>query len=196
VQAERERVRLWLHDRVLQLVEYVAAGGYAEAPDAEHLREVAALAAAELRGYVDGAPLRTPEALVPALLEVVGDAQVLSGPVPVRLVVGTVHGEVPAAVVSALAAATHEALANVRKHARASRATVRCGAAGGLAIVSIEDDGVGFDPAATPWGSGLRHSVAGRVAAVGGHVDVDTAPGAGTRVRLRVLLPDERGAAA
>jgi signal transduction histidine kinase len=50
--------------------------------------------------------------------------------------------------------------------------------------VHVEDDGIGFDPA-TSVGSGLD-GLRGRVAQVGGAVDVASAPGEGTRVTLRV----------
>ena len=83
-----------------------------------------------------------------------------------------------------------EALANVVKHARASSARVRITAAGGTVSVEVSDDGRGFDPAAVgPEHFGLR-SMRGRVADLGGRLEVTSAPGGGTV--LRVQIPAQR----
>jgi signal transduction histidine kinase len=84
-----------------------------------------------------------------------------------------------------------EALTNVRRHADASSVAIRLSAVGeGEArqvSVHVEDDGVGFDPAHA-WGAGLD-GLRGRVASVGGEVDVASSPGEGTRVTVRVPAP-------
>ncbi len=81
-----------------------------------------------------------------------------------------------------------EALANVRRHASASAVVLRLArvGAGESAQVSVhvEDDGVGFDPAAAD-GVGLA-GLRNRAEQVGGAVDVASAPGHGTRVTVRV----------
>src|ERR671910_2558782 len=51
--AERARTRAWLHDTLLQQLEFIAAGGYADVPDAVELMRVAAGASTELRAYVE-----------------------------------------------------------------------------------------------------------------------------------------------
>jgi signal transduction histidine kinase len=53
-------------------------------------------------------------------------------------------------------------------------------------VVSVRDDGVGFDPAAVTERVGLARSIRGRVEELGGQVDVATAPGRGTEVRFTV----------
>jgi len=190
VQAEREHVRAWLHDRVLQQLEYLAAGGYADEPDAAALMRVAAHAAEDLRAYVDEDDVEAPRDLGVALTQVAADARLLAGDVQIRVVVGPDALELPQPVVDALAGATREALANVAKHARARRATVRADVAGEAVIVRIADDGAGFEPARTAFGCGLRNSVLGRLAAIGGTAVVEASPGAGTRLTLTVPLPD------
>jgi signal transduction histidine kinase len=80
-----------------------------------------------------------------------------------------------------------EALTNVRRHAGASAVVLRLARVGGQVSVHVEDDGVGFDPVAVRV-SGLE-GLRGRVAQVGGEVDVASAPGAGTRVTVRVPGP-------
>jgi signal transduction histidine kinase len=79
-----------------------------------------------------------------------------------------------------------EALANVVKHARASSATVRIAAKDDTVWIEVSDDGGGFDPAAVgPEHFGLR-SMRGRVADLGGRLEVTSAPGRGTVLRVEV----------
>jgi signal transduction histidine kinase len=79
-----------------------------------------------------------------------------------------------------------EALANVVKHARASSATVRIAATDDTVSIEVTDDGRGFDPAAVgPEHFGVR-SMRGRVADLGGRLEVTSAPGRGTVLRVEV----------
>ena len=76
-----------------------------------------------------------------------------------------------------------EALANVAKHAEASRVWVAADDGGDRLVIEVSDDGVGG--AALNGGSGLR-GLADRVEAVGGRVEVRSDPGKGTVVRAEV----------
>jgi PAS domain S-box-containing protein len=82
-----------------------------------------------------------------------------------------------------------ELLLNVVKHARADLVSVAVAVEGGRLRISVEDDGVGFDPdaLAASRSFGLL-SVRERLGWLGGQVVVDSAPGAGTRVGLVVPL--------
>jgi signal transduction histidine kinase len=83
-----------------------------------------------------------------------------------------------------------EALANVVKHARASSTTVCIAATDDTVSIEVSDDGRGFDPAAVgPDHFGLR-SMRGRVADLGGRLEITSAPGRGTV--LRVEVPAQR----
>jgi signal transduction histidine kinase len=80
-----------------------------------------------------------------------------------------------------------EALSNAARHARAQRVRIVLHADEGASVVTIADDGVGFDP------DGHRkaghHGLANmraRAELLGGHLLVDSRPGAGTRVRLTI----------
>ncbi|MGW0045490.1 sensor histidine kinase [Rhodococcus sp. NPDC003348] len=88
-----------------------------------------------------------------------------------------------------------EALANVERHARAGTVEMRLTRDADSIGLVVADDGVGFDPAVLPERVGQGHiglaSAALRVEAVGGTLDVVSAPGAGTRVEVRV--PDGGG---
>ncbi len=76
-----------------------------------------------------------------------------------------------------------EALANVAKHAEASRVWVAVGEEGGHLAIDVRDDGTGG--AAMNGGSGLR-GLADRVEAVGGLIDVRGEPGAGSTVHAEI----------
>lgn len=77
---------------------------------------------------------------------------------------------------------TLEALQNVAKYSGASRATVRLREENDKLVFEVEDDGAGFDPAATAHGTGLQ-GMADRLAALGGELAVESSPGRGTTVR-------------
>jgi two-component system nitrate/nitrite sensor histidine kinase NarX len=88
-----------------------------------------------------------------------------------------------------------EALTNVRKHAGASQVTVRLDCRTADPVVSVEDDGVGFDPAraaqSLDGGFGLT-SMRERVDQIGGTLDVHTAPGEGTRIVVHLGAEEAR----
>jgi signal transduction histidine kinase len=94
----------------------------------------------------------------------------------------------PDRAAEALAGAVSEALANAGKHGGAARVTVYAEPADGDLFCSVKDDGAGFDPTATTEGAGLGRSVRGRIAEVGGRVEVDGRPGRGTEVRCWVPI--------
>jgi PAS domain S-box-containing protein len=85
-----------------------------------------------------------------------------------------------------------EALNNIAKHAKASRIKVQLTYSHPLVILSIRDNGVGFvlEPDETvgedPKGGIGLLSMQERVAAVGGSLDIRSAPGKGTRIRVNV----------
>jgi signal transduction histidine kinase len=87
--------------------------------------------------------------------------------------------------------AVQEALANVVKHARAAKVTIRAWREGGAVVVEVADDGAGFDPVeALAWASATDHLglrfMSERVEGAGGAVCIHAAPGQGTRVELRL----------
>lgn len=79
-----------------------------------------------------------------------------------------------------------EALTNVARHARASHAVLRTAARpGGGLVLEVVDDGRGFAPAAATTGAGLL-GMRERAGLVGARLSIDSAPGAGTTVRLEI----------
>ena len=84
-----------------------------------------------------------------------------------------------------------EALHNIRKHAGARIASVRLRRDGEAIVLVVEDDGAGFDPAA-PAPDARRHfglaTMRERAESLGGALTLDSVPGVGTRVTVRIPL--------
>jgi signal transduction histidine kinase len=80
-----------------------------------------------------------------------------------------------------------EGLANARRHAHARRARVTIGRRGDERVVSVRDDGDGFEPATGDDGQGLGN-MRERTAAIGGAFSLLTTPGSGTSLEI-VLRP-------
>jgi signal transduction histidine kinase len=78
-----------------------------------------------------------------------------------------------------------EALANVVRHARATRVVVGLRRQDGHALLTVEDDGLGFEPGGCAGGRGLGN-MAERARRLGGELTVASARGSGTRVTVRV----------
>jgi signal transduction histidine kinase len=76
-----------------------------------------------------------------------------------------------------------EALTNIARHAEATSAVVELERNPGSLIVEVRDDGIGGASADT--GSGLR-GLADRVEALGGHLQVWSPVGRGTRLRAEI----------
>ena len=107
---------------------------------------------------------------------------------PVTMTVTGAERPLPPEVDQAAYRIVQESLTNTRKHAGpvASASVVLRYSADAL-VLTISDDGRGFSPSRTNGGSGMT-GMRDRLAAVGGELWVDSAPGTGTRVRGRVPL--------
>ena len=90
-------------------------------------------------------------------------------------------GRYPQDVEAAVYFCCLEALQNVSKYSHAAHAVVRLVESNAGLRFTVEDDGAGFDPAATPRGSGLQN-MADRVEALGGTFELVSSPGTGTVV--------------
>ena len=98
-------------------------------------------------------------------------------PLPVTL--DADEGRLPEPVEAAAYFVVCESLANVVKHAAASRASVRAVRRDGLLVLEIADDGVGGASVGAGSGLGGLHD---RVDAAGGKLRVESPPGGGTRI--------------
>lgn len=88
-----------------------------------------------------------------------------------------------------------EAMNNIAKHSRARSATIELGYGQGTVRLTVEDDGVGFDPAspqAMARGLGLT-IMRERVQGLSGRMDIESQPGRGTRIVVEVPLEGRYG---
>lgn len=93
----------------------------------------------------------------------------------------------PPGAQEALFRIAQEMLANVARHARAKEVRLWLMRQGGEALIRIEDDGQGFDPAAPVSGMGLRN-LQERAASLQGTLEVASTPGAGAALTVRIPL--------
>jgi signal transduction histidine kinase len=189
---ERQRVERDLHDGAqqrlvsLSLELEVARRALGDRGDPSARRsldrasEEAMTALAELRDLALGIhPLILTEAGLGAAVESLADRTHTSVSVDIG------DDRYPPAVEGAAYFLISEALANVTKYAKASRAVVRVRRLGDQLSIEIEDDGIGgADPRA---GTGLR-GLADRLAVLNGTIQVDSPAGGGTRISARIPL--------
>jgi signal transduction histidine kinase len=105
---------------------------------------------------------------------------------------GAYDGRLPVPIETAIYRTVQEALTNVGRHARASSITVELQQQAGQLVCSVRDDGVGFDSEVVlgrgDRGLGLL-GMRERLAPFGGTLQIRSAPGQGTEVR--VIAPTE-----
>jgi signal transduction histidine kinase len=135
--------------------------------------------------------------LYPAVLENEGLAPALIGAAKRAGVASTVDCEVagryPRPVEAAVYFCCLEALQNAAKHAGPqARATVELNECDGALRFAVTDTGAGFEPGSNRSGRGLQN-MADRIGALGGRLELDSAPGRGTRVSGEVPLRDKVG---
>jgi len=100
-----------------------------------------------------------------------------------------VSGRLPGPVEIALYRIVQEALTNAAKHSKASQVRIQIGRKNRVFCCSIEDDGVGFDVRASR--SNLKRGlgligIQERLNGIGGTLSIDSAPGRGTRLLIKV----------
>ena len=112
----------------------------------------------------------------------------LSAQAPVHVEVVAPAHNMPAEVEAVAYFLCSEALANITKHASASRVSISVTTGDGRVRIEVEDDGLGgADPAS---GTGLR-GLADRVEALGGTFHLESPPGTGTRLAAEIPLGGE-----
>lgn len=200
VQAERDRISRDLHDGIIQSLFSIgmnlesAVGLVATAPDRAQQRISGAVdriddAIRDLRNTIFH--LRPGSAAVLGLrqgiVELAREHEVNALTRPRVDVDSTVDALLPDSAVPDVLQVVREALANVARHAGPCTATVRAQSVDGRLVVEVEDDGVGFTPTAPSVGRGLEN-VQERAAVLDGELEIDSAPGQGTRLTLTVPL--------
>jgi signal transduction histidine kinase len=189
---ERRKLERNLHDGAQQqLVALAVKLGLVERlvdRDASKARQMLAEAKGEtgealenLRDLARGIypPLLADKGLAAAL-----EAQARRSPVPVVVEPDGI-GRYPQDAEAAVYFCCLEALQNVGKYAGASSVAIRLGHVAGELTFEVADDGVGFDALVGSYGTGLQ-GMDDRLSAIGGSLEVRSAPGAGTTVAGRV----------
>ena len=196
--AERRRLERDLHDGAQQHLLALAAELTAAMTRTSDPVATAAFGQARLQLAAVLAELRNlAQGIHPAVLTQGGLAAALEDvaerlPLPVRVTAPDVR--VAPAVEATAYFVVCEALANVVKHARASSAAVAVGTDGGWLSLEISDDGVGGAGAAGVGAAGVGVAGVGqgmanmldRVGALDGELAIDSPPGQGTRVLVRI----------
>ncbi len=195
--AEHEALGRQLHDSVLQSLslidkhgrELTEGGGAVPAAEVDALVDLAARQGEELRALLSEPPDAGPTGAASLRSALVAAAREIEHPPVTVTVAGAIF--LPAAQAEQVAAAVRQALDNVVRHASASRATVFAEQEDGRIVVSVRDDGVGFDYDESRLGRegklGMLRSMKGRIEDLGGTMTVRSSPGRGTEVEF--LLP-------
>src|SRR5215475_1671694 len=194
-EAERRRIARELHDDVSQKtallmmdIELLAKRCPQERARFLDLSERAHEIAADLHNLSYELHPSKLEALglLSALKSLCRDISQQSG-VPIAFTHDCIPGGIDPNLSLCLYRITQEALHNVTRHSHAPDAHVRLAADAQYLILHIADSGLGFDARINPSGLGLV-SMRERAALLRGEVIVDTFPGGGTRIGVRVPL--------
>lgn len=198
---ERRRIARELHDDTAQrlaaiLLRLRLLSAERTGPDRDRLFEEVR---AELREAAEGVR-RIARGLRPPALEDAGVGTAIRAHVRARFSDGGPEADLDLAPVDdvldeeaklVLYRIVQEALSNVLRHAEASRVSVRVEVSGEQVVALVRDDGRGFDPESSPRDDGRGLGLMGmreRATLVGGLVFVESAPGAGTCIRLEIPL--------
>lgn len=197
---ERERIGMDLHDGVVQHLYAIglqledAAELLGVDPDAagetiEGAQQLLRGVVAKVRGYAHD--LRDEDGsidLIEALGHVVDELQHASPEIELE---ATDDVRLPAIAASNVVQFVREALGNSLHHASASRILVRAVRDDRCLVVSVTDDGDGFDPSRRSSGIGLRN-MSERAQVLGGTVSIESAVGRGTEVAMRLRCDEGR----
>jgi signal transduction histidine kinase len=115
------------------------------------------------------------------------EGQARKAPIPVT-VDGDGVGRFDQDVEAAVYFSCLEALQNTAKYADPSHAEISLTSGEGILRFTVSDDGRGFDPSAASHGTGLK-GIADRLAALGGEISIESAPGSGTTIVGSIPVP-------
>lgn len=204
---ERERLAREIHDTLaqglssIQLLLRAAERALPERPNdaAGHItraREAAVDNLAEARRFVrDETPPGLDAGALPSALERLAAATSDAG-LPTAVVVIGEDAELPTSHEVALLRVAQSALANVVQHAGATRARLSLESGPHMVRLDVADDGVGFDPRESNLGAAGGFGLAtmrARAVALHGTLEVQSAPGHGSVVTVRLPLAPARG---
>jgi signal transduction histidine kinase len=204
---ERKRIARELHDETTQSLAVLAMGlesasaalrGGGPTPRLDEVKALAVRTLEEVHRLILD--------LRPAVLDDLGlfsavrwyaERYLATRGIAVRCEISELERRLPPEIEIALFRIAQEAMNNIARHAQAESVLIQLAREGHELRIEIEDDGRGFDPAVSKadrphYGLlGIRE----RAELLGGTAVIDSSPGQGTRLEIRVPLPDERPAA-
>jgi len=185
-QDERQRVARDLHDGIAQELAFIVGQTRAlqrrvDDPDLPHIARAAERALDESRRAISALRSSGEETVSEAVTQAAEDVAHRVG-VAVRLSIDDAVGIDPQAKEEVLRI-VREAVTNAARHGKARRVAIVLSSMGGPSL-TIEDDGVGFDPSTTNGGFGLV-SMRERARAMGADLSIGSAPGQGTTVTVK-----------
>ena len=183
VAEERARVAREIHDGLAQYLFTVSThASMLEGETAERIKEAAAAAQQEARFAILALSSASGTAPFDAALRRYVDFLTADGELEVELDVDPALSLAPDEQIEVFRI-VQEGLANVRKHAGATRADVVIASRGTDRVVLVADNGAGFDGATDPAGQGLKN-LRQRAAAIGGAFTLRSTPGQGTALEI------------
>ena len=199
---ERERIAREMHDGIAQVVGFLnlktrvvqqlVAGGRLGQAEAEltQMQKIVQEAYTDIRQSI--LSLRTATELERGLESAIRDSATdfaEQNSIPVELTLAEKEDvSFPAEAEVQMVRIVQEALANVRKHSRANKVWIRLARRDGEGILTVEDDGIGFDLSQA---EGKKRRCFGletmreRAESVGARLEVVSIPGEGTRIQVR-----------
>lgn len=192
---ERKRIARELHDETSQTL--AALGMAANLGRMDEVRRLADRMHDELhRLIVDLRPSVLDDLGLADAIRWLADRNLASRGVAVRCEIAELDGRLSPEVETALFRAVQEALANITRHSQADAVLIQMSADEGGVTVEIEDDGIGFDPERVEAKPGSLRGVGllgmrERLEIIGGTLQIDSEPGGGTHVVMRVPLGAE-----
>ena len=197
---DRERIAKELHDGVIQALFAVGLSLQGTAAIVAERRVSARLQDAvneidrvigDLRSYIFGLRphvLASTRGLGAALDQIAHEFQSTSGVTTVVEIDESLEGPLADNAVHIVQLA-REALSNVGKHARAQTCRLSLRRAGSEALLEVDDDGTGFDVAAALESGGMGlGNLRSRAGSIGGALDITSAPGEGSTIRVTLPL--------
>jgi signal transduction histidine kinase len=183
VAEERARVAREIHDGLAQYLFTVSThASMLTGETAERIKEAAAAAQQEARFAILALSSASGTAPFDAALRRYVDFLTADGVLEVDLEIDPALSLAPDEQIEVFRI-VQEGLANVRKHAEASRAEVLIGPRGSDRVVVVRDNGSGFNGDTDPAGQGLKN-LRQRAAAIGGAFALRSTPGQGTALEV------------
>jgi signal transduction histidine kinase len=200
VQDERERISRDLHDGVIQSL-------FSIGMSLEGARPLVRTDPDRIEARLDGAvgqldstireirttifTLRSTAVAAPGvqsgLVDLAREYEATAALRPVLQLSASLDREVPVEVVPDVLHVVREALSNAAQHARGSRVRIEAEVDDRVLVISVADDGGGFDTDRVPPGHGLSN-MAERAAILDAEMSLTSTPGSGTTLTLRVPL--------